>query len=141
MQDVLIEQLLVGMLFLAPLIATLPTTWLLHAVATMLHLVVLLSRCIIHSTVAVLEMGSVCEFLLWVGQPWWGSARLGGHPDIRFIGSSTASVVVHGSGVPSRSCEVAYFHVCTAYIPLSSALTPLVEHVAREMRLMKQLLA
>lgn len=144
MQDVLIEQMLVGMLFLAPLLATLPTTWLLHAVAAALHLAVLLSRCIIHSAAAVLEMGAVCDVVLWVGQPWWGGAALGGHPDVKFVGAGTASMVVHGktrgAAAKSKSIQVAYFHTGTSHVSLATALRPLAEHVMREMQLLKQLL-
>ena len=143
MQDVLIEQMLVGMLFLAPLLATLPTTWLLHAVAAALHLGVLLSRCIIHSVAAVLEMGSVCAVVLWLGQPWWGSAALGGHPDITFVGTGTSLMAVHGKtrGVAARnnSIQVAYYRTGTSYVPLALAIRPSAEHVMREMSLLKQL--
>jgi hypothetical protein len=141
MQDVLIEQLLVGMLFLAPLVATLPTTWLLHAVATMLRVAALLSRCVIHSAAAVLEMGSVYELVLWAGQRLWGSATLGGDPDVTFIGRSTAVVTAaRGEAIVSSSCEVGYFVVGTAYVPLTSAMKPFAGHVAREMDLLRQLL-
>lgn len=137
MQDVLIEQLLVGMLFLAPLLATLPTTWLLHAVAAMIHLALLLSRCTIHSAVAVLEMGSVYEVVLWLGQAWWGSFYLGGHLDVTCVGFNRPSVVgLSGEGA-RKSCEVIYYRVGTASTPLTAALKPAVEYIANEMSLLK----
>jgi hypothetical protein len=140
MQDVLIEQMLVGMLFLAPLLATLPTTWLLHAVTTVLHIVLLFSRCIIHAATAVLEMGCIYDFVAWAGQHWWGSASLGGELDVRFLGSDTASIVDRGKRVTNKTCAVAYFWISSSNVPLASALKPTVEYIAREMHLLANVL-
>lgn len=91
MQDVIVEQMLVGMLFLAPLAATLPTTWILQCVTALIHMVVAMARVCACVLALLLDSGCVSRLLQWAAQPLRGGASVGAAPDIKFLGTLNTS--------------------------------------------------
>lgn len=93
MQDVIVEQMLVGMLFLAPMAATLPTTWLLHCVVTLVHAVVAFLRMCAYAAACFLDSGCAYRLLQWVCQPIFGGKALGAEPDVEVVETLNVSIV------------------------------------------------
>eukprot|EP00892_Ulva_mutabilis_P001771 jgi/Ulvmu1/11595/UM079_0039.1 len=89
-KDVMVEQMLIGMLFLAPLAATLPTTWLLHCVFTVVHAGLAMLRACVYAAAVVLDSGCAYRSLCWAAQPVFGGAFLGAAPDVKFVGTHPA---------------------------------------------------
>lgn len=113
MQDVMIEQMLVGVLFLAPLAATLPTTWLLHCAVASVHAGIALLRMSIYAAACMMDSGCVYRLLCWAAQPLLGGAILGAEPDVTFLGEHTVSIVsddVAGDDTMPRHQETSVRH-------------------------------
>lgn len=113
MQDVMIEQMLVGMLFLAPLAATLPTTWLLHCVIASIHAFVATLRLCAYAPVCILDSGLAYRLMCWAGQTFMGGAALGAAPDITFLGTNKLFIAPGTPDSGPSDSEFDHAHVVT----------------------------
>lgn len=80
-------------MFLAPMAATLPTTWLLHCVAALIHASVAMIRTCAYVAACFLDSGCAYRLMCWFGQPLLGGAILGAEPDVKLLGTFDVSVV------------------------------------------------
>lgn len=109
-QDVIVEQMLVGMLFLAPMAATLPTTWLLHCVFALVHAAVAFLRMCAYAAACFLDSGCAFRLVQWVCQPLFGGTALGAEPDVEAIDTLTVSIVQATSDHDDCDKSVAGLH-------------------------------
>lgn len=75
-QEVVVEQLLVGVLLAAPLIALLPTTVAFAALFAVLHHIVVAVQVLLRTAICALDSAPLLPLLLWLLQPLLGATLL-----------------------------------------------------------------
>lgn len=101
MQEIVIEQLLVGVLLLAPLVALLPTTLAFFTLLSAAHLLCAAAHCALLTTACAFDRNPVLCLALWAVQPVCGSPLFPGGMALKFLGSRCNS----GSPVATKATE------------------------------------
>jgi hypothetical protein len=106
-QEIVIEQLLVGVLLLAPLIALLPTTFAFFTLMSVAQLLCAAAHCALLTTACAFDANPVFYLALWAVQPICGSPLLPGGMVLKFLGSSYNNgsyVATKATGSSGRGC-------------------------------------
>lgn len=96
-QDVIIEQLIVGILLLAPLVAILPTTFVFHVAASAAAAAAAAVRVTLAAAASALDAAPLLRVALWALQPLCGASLAPGGLDVEFAEAYHVPIDVDGA--------------------------------------------